>query len=66
MTSNQEHRASQILGFVNLTLKKLPNNGKASKEHAQYLIYCAMCDEKDPIVIEHCNAKFREWYNCEG
>ena len=66
MTTTQEYRAGQILGFVNRTLGQLPNTKVADETQAQYLIQAAMVNEKDPKVIEHCNSKFKKWYNCEG
>ena len=66
MNRIQEHRATQILGFVNRTLRHLPNTEQPDETQAQYLIMAAMVNEKDPVVIEHCNNNFREWYNCEG
>ena len=66
LTESKKFRAGQILGFVNLTLKRLPNTKTPTQDQAQYLIQAAMINEQDQEVIDYCNSKFQEWYNCKG
>lgn len=66
MTRDQKYRADQILGFVNRTLKFMPNTVTPNEMQAQYLIQAAMVNESDQVVIDHCNLKFKTWYNCKG
>ena len=65
MTPQEEHRAKQIKGFVNLTLKRLPNKKEVGcfEEEAHYVIKAALFREVSENVIKHCVSKFREWYN---
>ena len=65
LTSEQSHRVSQILGFVNHTLKHLPvRTEKGIHEmEASLIIQAATYQEKDQQVLDACHAKFKEWYN---
>jgi len=68
MNAEQTHRAEMILGFVNNTLKQMAvlhniQERGVHEEEAMYVIQAAMFREHDKEVIEHCEAKFKEWYN---
>jgi len=66
MNSQQQHKVSQIKGFVNLTLKQLKylhNSEGVTETEAMLLIQAVLYKETDKEVIKECEAFFKQHYN---
>lgn len=69
LTTTQKFKADQITGWVNKTLKYMPNKPAdqgVEEYEACLIIQAATFKEHDQTILDYVEAKFKKWYNYES